>query len=261
MPSGSTNFLNPFPTPSPTFPAGAPGSPSGNTLPSQPSFSGIAGPTATTGGLFSGGGGSSGAGNAAGFIAPLLFSLLAPGNQQASAAISNTDQLSQMAKTLFGQGQDLTKMGTDALGPVLKYLQAVVGGNPAALSQATMPERARLIDFYDTAKTSAQFSPRGGGQAGAYANVNAREASDLASTTANARQQGVAALGSLGSGLTSAGQQSEAAGNADLNAAITQQEQQAARQDNIWASIAMGLGKAAATYFTGGAAAPLFLAQ
>jgi hypothetical protein len=201
---------------------------------------------------------SGGGGNAAGLagaITPLLLSLLGPSNQQAGKAIGNTDQLVQMAQSLFGTGKGLSEMGLGALQPVLRYLTAVAGGDVTALMSATAPERAQLIDQYDTAKrNAATFSPRGGGVTSGMIGIENAKATALGTQAAEARRSAVGTLGQLGESLTETGLRAETDAFTALNDAITQQEAQAKRQDDLMAGLASGLGKAAA------AAMPFILA-
>src|SRR5206468_3166454 len=139
-------------------------------------------------------------GNIAGAAAPFLFSLLGS-NRAKGQAGQSTDQLAQLAKAFGTQGQQLAGQGQAALAPVIAYLQALVGGDPQALNQATQPERARVLDQYDTARKALQFLPRGGGQAGAVMQAGSRAAGDIGSIIGGARQGAANTLGTLGQNL------------------------------------------------------------
>lgn len=212
---------------------------------SSPFLPRIAGPTTTDPGGGSGGGSSTpNLGGVVGAAVPLLMSLFGPSNQPAANAQTNTNQLQQMAQTLFGQGKDLSSAGMGALAPVLHYLTMVAGGDPNALLQATAPQRSMLIDQYDTAKKNiATFAPRGGGVTSGMVDLENKKATGLATQAADARTSGVNALGTLGTTLSGQGAQTEAAANVDMNAVIQQEEQQDARQDNLMASLGASLGK------------------
>jgi hypothetical protein len=191
------------------------------------------------------GGGGGNAGKIGGALAPLLISLFGPKNTAADKASANSDQLTQMAQSLFSGGKDMTSLGLGALAPVLKYLTSVAGGDLSTLLSATAPERSRIIDQYDTAKrTSATFAPRGGGVTSSMIGLETGKASALATDAASARRSAVGTLGQLGEGLTASGLQAEAQGAQDLNNAITQQMAQAKRQDDQMAALASGLAKA-----------------
>ena len=180
-------------------------------------------------------------------FAPLVLSLLGGNNNQQTKAIGNTDQLATLGKNLTASGQASSATGMAALAPVLKYLTAVAGGDPSALFAATMPERVRVLDQYDTArKTLASTTPRGGGQAGAVGAMGAREASDLFTLTSSARTQGISDLTQLGTTLTSQGSQEQQVGQSDLNAAIQQQQQQADHQTQQDIQLAEGLASVVA---------------
>ncbi len=135
--------------------------------------------------------------------ASLLPMLFGGGDDGVERSIT---QLEKATKTSQDKSAKFEEEGADILGPVSKYLKDVTGGSRQALLGATAPERQRIIDQYDTAKRSiAEFAPRGGGQASAMAHVLTREASDLATTTANARTQGFAAAATLGTTLRQLG--------------------------------------------------------
>lgn len=146
---------------------------------------------------------SKGAGIAS-IIAPFLVALFG-NNPYKGQAGSAADQLAQLAKNLGGEGQQIAGQGLQALGPVMQYLTALAGGDPQALANATQPERARVLDQYDSARKALQFLPRGGGQAGAVMQAGSRAAGDIGSLTADARRSAVGTLGSLGKGLLEEG--------------------------------------------------------
>ena len=124
-------------------------------------------------------------------------------NDGLSKAIS---QLETETRKTGIKGDALDESGEATLEPALKWLKGLTSGNQQDVMQATMPDRRRVIDQYDTAKKAiAEFSPRGGGTAGALAQVNASEASDLATTTAGARQAGIKTAVDLGTALKQMG--------------------------------------------------------
>lgn len=113
------------------------------------------------------------------------------------------------------------KEGSALTTPISKYLQDVIGGDRQTLLQATMPERRRVIDQYDTAKKSlTEFAPRGGGMAGALSEVNAAQASDLAEIGGKARTEGMDAAARLGVQLRQMGLSSQQLASMDLNTLI-----------------------------------------
>lgn len=197
-----------------------------------PSFGNGAGSTGSlpAGGIGFGGGSSTPSGSwwdsngsdvlkgAAG-IAPIVASLFGS-NPYTDKRDAATNQLQQLATTLGQQGQSIAGQGQQALAPVLKYLQAVAGGDPAAINAETAPERARVLDQYDTARKAIQFSPRGGGQASATINAGAKAASDITSLTAAAHRQGVTDLGNLGKGLLDTGVTEQHNAASELNSVL-----------------------------------------
>lgn len=103
-------------------------------------------------------------------------------------------------------GKDLAGKGSTDLGPVLEYFKNLVSGNPNDVLAATAPDRRRVIDQYDTARrSSAQFTPRGGGDASSQNASRASEAGDIASLTASARSNAANSLGQLGESERNAG--------------------------------------------------------
>lgn len=192
------------PTPPLTLPAFGNGVGSTGSLPAGGSSWGSAGsaPGGDQGSWWDNNGSTAIKGIAAG--APLIASLFGS-NPYTEKRDQTADQLKQIATTLGAQGKDIAGQGQAALAPVLKYLQAVAGGDPAALNAETAPERARVLDQYDTARKAIQFAPRGGGQASATINAGARAASDITTMTAAAHRQGVSDLGNLGKGLLDSG--------------------------------------------------------
>jgi hypothetical protein len=157
--------------------------------------------------LPSGGGSGDGGpdwGGIAGAVAPFVASAFG-NNPYKGQRDTNIDAVSTLAKTLAQQGGGLSAEGQQALSPVLQYLFAVTGNDPAALNTAIQPEKARVLDQYDTARKALQFTPRGGGQASATLQAGARAASDISTLTAEARRTGISNLATLGKGLLDTG--------------------------------------------------------
>lgn len=146
-------------------------------------------------------------------IAPLFA-----GGGSSNKALTDAIAAAQKSATDLGtEGKALTAQGTTALGPIMKYLQAIASGDPTALLNATRPERTRVLDQYDTArKTIANTQPRGGGQASAMVNATTRQASDLAAVGSNAQHAATDTAAQLASGLLSAGVNTEHAATAGL---------------------------------------------
>lgn len=129
--------------------------------------------------------------------------------------------LQQSSQNLRGIGTDLSSQGTDALGPVLTYLKGVLGDNPSAVMDATRPERARVIDQYDTArKAISQFGPRGGGLTSSLAESNISEGETLAGITSAARKDAAGQAASLGTTLTGLGLSAQQLASMDLSEVI-----------------------------------------
>ena len=141
--------------------------------------------------------------------APLILSMF--GNNPAKAkAGASADSLSTLAAGFGTSAKGSTDAGNAALAPVLKYLQGIVGGNSADVLGAAAPDRARIMDQYDTARKSiSAFSPRGGGTTSTQNDLQVKKASDLATTTATARTAGVNELAQLGMGFEQLGANQE----------------------------------------------------
>ena len=122
---------------------------------------------------------------------------------------------------LDAQGEELVGLGTSGLQPALRFLTAITRGDPGAVGQATRPERARVIDQYDTARRAvAQFTPRGGGQTSAIAQSFTDEAGTLADIFATGRREGATALGQLSTRLAALGIQAEGLAGQNLSTLV-----------------------------------------
>ena len=129
--------------------------------------------------------------------------------------------LQQSANESGAQSKSLADQGQMDLGPVVEYFRKLTGNNPSAIMEATQPERARVIDQYDTArKAIASFGPRGGGTTSVNAQSQFDQAESLADITSGARRDaftGAAAVGTSLMGLSLSAQQLK---SADLNTLI-----------------------------------------
>lgn len=151
-------------------------------------------------------------GGLGGIAAPFVASLFGPKNQFSG-------KLEDTANKALTLGTDDKAAGKNALAPVLKYLTAIAGGDPSAVLEATAPQRARVLDQYDTARKAITQQPRGGGQASGALKLEASKASDLATTASSARSEGVKELGAIGTNLNAQGAQEQETGiTAAMNA-------------------------------------------
>jgi hypothetical protein len=156
-----------------------------------------------------------------------------------------TKQLQSLISSLSGAGASATKSGEASLAPVLDYLKKAVGGDPSTLLSATGASAGRVIDQYDAARKSITAgSPRGGGTTGALAASHTQEAAQLADLLSQARTGAASTLGSLGSGLLSAGFQGQSAAISGLDALISTLSQQQQGQDQMWGGLLGGIGEA-----------------
>lgn len=158
------------------------------------------------------------------------------------------------ATSLNQQGSDLTSSGLSALQPVFGQLMKLLSGDQNAINTATQPQVRSIVDSYDAArKATAQFSPRGGGQATALTKSRFNEASDIAGVKSNAITSATKDLAGLGTSLLNAGASEQAASLQSLFGLLTSAKQDEASTREMWGQIGMHAGKIAAAYFTGGA--------
>lgn len=166
----------------------------------------------------------------------------------------NTDEitklLQQRSDVMHKQGGQLQQQGTEALAPVLDYFRSLMGGDPAAMLQATAPERGRVIDQYDTARRAiAEFAPRGGGSGSAIAGSYVQQAQQLGDISSNARNVATQGLLQLGPQLQSLGMTAEQVASADLGtiiqAVLSKQNLDVAKRGQtfgMWGDIGTGVG-------------------
>lgn len=129
--------------------------------------------------------------------------------------------LQQRSKDLSTTGTQMRQTGQEALSPVLEYFKQLISGDPAAMLQATQPERGKVIDQYDAARNAiARFAPRGGGQGSAIAGSYVQQAQQLSDITSRAREGAVEGLAQLGSQMQALGLNAEQVASMDLNALI-----------------------------------------
>lgn len=159
--------------------------------------------------------------------AGLLASVLAPPGIDVKGPIKEAQT---SARNLGTTSDALTAQGSQALGPVLHYLAALQSGDPSAILQATMPERRRVIDQYDTAKQATQFAPRGGGTSAALMGLETSKAKDLGEIGGKARTDAFKAAQDLGTTLTQQGLSGKSASSSTL-ANLIQPIMRASEQD------------------------------
>ncbi len=157
------------------------------------------------------------------------------------------------ARSMQARGADLSRMGNDALRPVMSQLMKLLSGDEGAIGDATRSQTKGVIDQYDTARRAiSQFSPRGGGRESSLAQSRFGQASDIADIRSNAITSATKELGALGSSLLNTGESEQAQGLQHLMGLISQAQQSQESSHSMWASIGMTAGRLAAAYFTGG---------
>lgn len=119
------------------------------------------------------------------------------------------------------QGRELSQLGATDLTPVINYFKQVTSQNPQAIMQATAPERARVIDQYDTARRAlTSFGPASGGAVSANAQSQFDQAESLANVTSQARTNAMSGAAALGTSLTGLGLSADQLASTDLNTII-----------------------------------------
>ncbi len=142
-------------------------------------------------------------------------------DEDAAKAASDLDPLRDSATALRQKGALLGGQGQQALAPTLAYYQSLIGQDPAALMQATAPERGRVIDQYDSARrAAAEFGPRGGATNAAIANSHFQQAQQLGDITSMAKRDATSQLAALGATMTGLGLSADQLASMDLNAVI-----------------------------------------
>lgn len=214
---------------------------------------------AATGSMFGPWGTAIGAG--AGFLGG-LFSGGDKKKKEAEAAGLDANAMTLLQKhsgAMQEQGQALRSQGDEALSPVLNYFKQLIGGDPAAMLQATAPERGKVIDQYDAARNAiARFAPRGGGQGSAIAGSYVQQAQQISDITSKARQGAVEGLATLGPQLQSLGLNADQVASMDLNsliqAVLTKQGfdiQKRGQTMQMWGEVGTGVGSLLGQYLAG----------
>lgn len=139
-------------------------------------------------------------------------------DQEFSKALSG---LTESSAALRAKGDEFDAAGMDSLRPVLQIFKQLVEGDPEALAAATQPERARVIDQYDTARrTISEFGPRGGGTNTLLGQSQFDQASELSNIIALARRNALDTSANLGTTLSGLGLTADQLASADLNTII-----------------------------------------
>lgn len=200
-----------------------------------------------------------------------LIGLFKGGKKKPNAAGADTvgtetDPTSQLLKDNAakqrGTADEMKGAGMDAFAPVLDYFKKLLGNDPAALMEATKPERGRVMDQYDAARNSiSNFAPRGGGSNAAVAGSYQQEAQQLGDVTSTAKREASAQAGQLGATITGLGLTADQLASADLNTVINAalarkgiDVQQRGQNMAAIGDLGQGLGTLLGTYLTRGSA-------
>ncbi len=116
-----------------------------------------------------------------------------------SGAQNSAGALTQAGTSLLSQGQPYSKQAGD-------YYSTLLGGNRAAMSQATAAPRAAITDIYRGAEHGLERSGvRGAARDVATADLGRDRASRIAGLTTGVQPAAAGALAHMGSNLTSQG--------------------------------------------------------
>lgn len=144
------------------------------------------------------------------------------GNQNSTALTGAIGDLKTSAKSASKSGTDLLATGSGGMDAVIKRLTALTSGNLADIMAETQPERTRVLDQYDTARSkTVRDTPRGGGLAATMGKLNAAEASDLTTLTNKARSDATKDLASASATLAGEGLSAMSLSSQDLSSVVS----------------------------------------
>jgi hypothetical protein len=160
---------------------------------------------------------------------------------------TTTSELTKALLAAAGQvgsaGAKQSQMGEDALGPLMKYLKDLVGGDEQALMEAIRPQAATVLSQYDTAKRAvSEFSPRGGGRTATLSELPFKASDALTTLMSGAKSDATKTLGSLGVNLTGQGLQAQASATNSLDALLYGLLQKEAQNSSGWMSVLGDIG-------------------
>jgi hypothetical protein len=167
--------------------------------------------------------------------------------------------LGGVADTAGAFGKKDSKSGYKSLKMVIDYLKPLVSGDRTAMTEALGPELGNIGRQFDSAKrNTAEFGPRGGGQAGELANLETQRASTIGDAYLKARPLAAGALTNIGSIMTGAGTSNFGAATGAYNSQGNQYSnlaqqiaQERARRSAAWGSLFSGIGSAAGGFLGG----------
>lgn len=152
-------------------------------------------------------------------------------------------RLSETSKSTGDASKDFFGQSSDMLGPVADFLKKLTSNDPTAIMEATQPQRRRVIDQYAGAKKAiAEFTPRGGGQAGAMSKLLGEQAGDLADISGNARNAAFDTTGNLAMQLAQLGTGQQQLSQSALSQALAGTTQQDATRAANLQALGAGLG-------------------
>lgn len=179
-----------------------------------------------------------------------------------NGGVTSTDELikslTDQSTKLNARGDQLGGEGDESTKAVTDYFRKLVGGDAAALLDATKVERGRVIDQYDTARDAiAKFGPRGGGSTSASAASRISEANQLSDITAASRTNAADKLAGIGLSEQGLGLSAEQLASGDIGQVLQAMFGQSqldltkrGQNAQTSAAIAEGLGTLIGLYLT-----------
>lgn len=171
-----------------------------------------------------------------------------------------TAQVGERSKRAGARADALGGSGDDAIRIATDYFKKLASGDANAALEATAPERAMVVDQYDTArKAISEFGARGGGSNAAVASTQVQQARDLSQLTTGARKEGAAALAGIGAQQQGLALSADQIASTDLNTLISAAlgreqltQQKDAQRGQTIGGLAQGLGYLLGLYLTRG---------
>lgn len=130
-----------------------------------------------------------------------------------SGAQGGAKDLLSGGKSLIASGQQTTQQGLNTLQQPAGYWSRLLGGNRAAMAQATAAPRAAITDIYSGAQRGLERSNvRGAARDVASAELNREQAGKIAGLTTGIQPAAAGALSDIGTNMAEVGGRTSAIG-------------------------------------------------
>lgn len=147
--------------------------------------------------------GANAAGGADSTYSKLLGESAAGTRQRSPEELKHLENVSELARTLGGQGQNLYNIGSPAYAKAMDYYNRILSGDKGAVTQAIAPEAEMLAEFGNAQQKSIeQGGLRGGARDTALAETGRSSAGQISNLIPQARKDAAAAA--AGHGLAGA---------------------------------------------------------